>query len=148
MPERFELRLRPLLDVRRHERDEKQRNYASRQSALDDVLRRGEQLAALLQMRTSALRKAAGAPSPLAMRLYDGHLTSLRRAMGEGAHLAAERESERRLAAAELIAANRAYRVLEKLEERHRRAAEARALRRETLELDDANACRSREPRP
>jgi flagellar export protein FliJ len=136
---RFERRLQPLLEVRSRERDEKRRIFVRRRSELDAELVRCERLTYALQMRTAALW-TSGRSLALDLRQYDDHLSFLERSIAARSRFAEGLRSERDRAGVELVAASRACRVLEMLEERRRRAFAWNEARLEELELDEANA--------
>jgi flagellar biosynthesis chaperone FliJ len=124
---RFRFALAPLLDRRARVEEEKKQILALRQRAYDDVVRELGQLG----------RELAAGP-------YADHalLRFLSRAIETQAGLVAQRRAALESARRDLIEASRSCRVLEKLQERRRRAFDAAQSRLEELELQEANARR------
>jgi flagellar biosynthesis chaperone FliJ len=124
---RFRFALAPLLERRARVEEERKEIFALRQRAYDDVVRKLGQLG----------RQLAAGP-------YADHalLRFLARAIETQAGLVAQRRAALECARRELMEASRARRMLEKLQERRRRAFEADQSRLEELELDEANARR------
>jgi flagellar biosynthesis chaperone FliJ len=124
---RFRFALAPLLDRRARVEEEKKQILALRQRAYDDVVRELGQLG----------RELAAGP-------YADHalLRFLSRAIETQAGLVAQRRAALESARRDLIEASRSRRVLEKLQERRRRAFDAAQSRLEELELQEANARR------
>ena len=79
---------------------------------------------------------------PAALRLRDAHLRSLESALDRQRGRLVELEAAYERAREELMSASRERRVIERLKERRQCAFEAEQMRREALELDDANARR------
>jgi flagellar biosynthesis chaperone FliJ len=124
---RFRFALAPLLDRRVRDEEARKQTLALRQRAYDDVFRRLGQLE----------RQLAAGP-------YADHalLRFLSRAIETQAGLIAQRRAALECARRDLMEAHRARRVLEKLQERRRRAFDAAESRLDELELDEANARR------
>jgi flagellar biosynthesis chaperone FliJ len=124
---RFRFALAPLLDRRARVEEERKQILALAQRAYDDVAAKLGQLG----------RQLAAGP-------YADHalLRFLSRAIETQTGLVAQRRAALECARRELMAARRARRVLEKLQERRRRAFDAAESRLEELELDEANARR------
>jgi flagellar biosynthesis chaperone FliJ len=124
---RFRFALAPLLDRRARVEEEKKQILALRQRAYDDVVRELGQLG----------RELAAGP-------YADHalLRFLSRAIETQAGLVAQRRAALESARRDLIEASRSRRVLEKLQDRRRRAFDAAQSRLEELELQEANARR------
>jgi flagellar biosynthesis chaperone FliJ len=124
---RFRFALAPLLDRRVRVEEERKQILARRQRAYDDAVRGLGQLG----------RQLAAGP-------YADHalLRFLSRAIETQTGLVAQRRAAVECARDDLIAASRARRVLEKLQERRRRAFDAAESRAEELELEEANARR------
>lgn len=140
MAERRHLRLQPLLDHRKRVEEEKQRLFAVRQSARDRSLRELEFLTAALHSPAHGLGEPARVLPAFELHMLDAHLRYLEGAIEVQGYHAAALQTALERAREELTAASCARRVIEKLEERWRRALDEERERREELELEDGNA--------
>lgn len=124
---RFRFTLASLLDRRARIEEERKQILALRQRAYDEAVHALGQLG----------RELAAGP-------YADHalLRFLARAIETKAGVVAECRAAVACARRDLIAASRARRVLEKLEQRRRREFDAAESRREELELQESNARR------
>ncbi len=124
---RFVFALAPLLDRRARIEEQCKQILALRQRAYDDAVRELGRLG----------RELAAGPyaDPALLRF-------LSRAIETQTGILAERRAAIECARQDLIVARRERRVLEKLEQRRRRAFDAAESRLEELELEEANARR------
>jgi len=140
MSGKFQFRLEPLLERRRRSEAESQREFALHQRALQESMQEVERLVQARRQCSSALVAEAGFRAPRDLRLRDGYLAMVEAAIAQERRARATLEAALAKARADLIAASRERRVLEKLKERRRIAFESEEARREEAALDEANA--------
>ena len=142
MPKKFAFNLQPVLDHRKRIEDERQQVVAIRRRAHEDAKRELERLNDEFRRYAAQLRDRHRALTAEELRLHYAHLQYLDRAIGAQTRLVAERRAALDRARAELIAASKNRKVVDKLKERRRAAFVAEELRVEQIELDDGNARR------
>jgi flagellar export protein FliJ len=144
---KFIFALTPLLDWRSRIVTQKQRELAICRSAVDECVRELQRLSDTRRTCGDALVASAGSPAR-DLQLRDAHIRAVEAAMAEQRRRRYELETECKRTRDELAIADRERRVIEKFEERARRAFESQEARREELELDEANARRHRKCGP
>lgn len=140
MARKFHFTLEPLLEHRKRIEEARQRELASRRSAVEACARELEQLNAARRRSLAGLGASAGDVSTADLRLRDEYLRAIDAAAATADDRRAELEAACRDARDELATAARDRRALEMLKERRRRIYEAEAARREEMELDESNA--------
>lgn len=142
MSKKFKFQLQPVLDQRKKIEDQKQQIVALRQRAHDEAQNELERLNTDFNTATAELRTLHKGLSSDQLRLHYAHLQFLDRSIIAQIRVLAERRVMLDRARADLLAASKERKVVEKLKERRHEAFVAEELRVEQQELDDGNARR------
>ena len=139
---RFNFALQPVLDHRKRKEDEKQLIVAARKRAVDEAEHELARLNEEFRSHTIALRTKHKQLDVREMQSFYAHLQFLDRCIVAQIRIVAERRVALDRARADLLAASREKKVVEKLKERRREAFVLEEQRIEQKELDDGNARR------
>lgn len=139
---RFRFALQPVLEQRERVEEEQQQNVARRKRAVDDAERELRRLNDEFRASSDRLRSNHRALNSDELRLHYAHLQFLDRTIVAQIRVVAERRVALDRARADLLAASKERKVVEKLKERRHEAFVAEELRVEQNELDDGNARR------
>ncbi|HUA07831.1 MAG TPA: flagellar export protein FliJ [Candidatus Acidoferrales bacterium] len=139
---RFAFALQPVLEHRKRKEDEKQLVVAVRKRALDEAERELARLNEEFRSNTAMLRRRHKELDVREMQSFYAHLQFLDRCIVAQIRIVAERRVALDRARADLLAASREKKVVEKLKERRREAFVLEEQRIEQKELDDGNARR------
>ena len=142
MAKRFAFNLQPVLEHRKRIEDEKQQVVAQRQRALDLAQAELDRLNAEFRRHSEALRDQHRAFDGEELRLHYAHLQYLDRVILAQIRVVAERRVALDRARADLLAASKERKVVEKLKERRYEDYVSENQRIEQNELDDSNARR------
>jgi flagellar protein FliJ len=139
---RFKFALQPVLDHRKRIEDEKQLVVAQRKRALDDAERELKRLNDEFRRHAEVLRTRHGELAAGELQSIYAHLQFLDRCTVAQIQTVAERRVALDRARADLLAASKQKKIVEKLKERRREAFVTEEQRVEQNELDDTNARR------
>ena len=139
---KFVFTLQPVLDQRQRVEDEKQQIVAQRKRSLDEAEGELKRLNAEFRQSSERLRSAHRELTDEELRLHYAHLSFLDRTIVAQIQVVAERRVALDRARADLLAASKERKVVEKLKDRRREAYVAEAARIEQNALDDNNARR------
>ena len=139
---KFVFTLQPVLDQRQRVENEKQQIVAQRKRSLDEAEGELKRLNAEFRQSSERLRSAHRELTAEELRLHYAHLSFLDRTIVAQIQVVAERRVALDRARADLLAASKERKVVEKLKNRRREAYVAEAARIEQNELDDNNARR------
>lgn len=139
---KFVFTLQPVLDQRQRVEDEKQQIVAQRRRALDDAEAELNRLNQEFRSSSQRLRTEHQTLSAEDLRLHYAHLSFLDRTIVAQIAVVAERRLSLDRARADLLAASKERKVVEKLKDRRHEAYAAEAARLEQNALDDSNARR------
>lgn len=139
---KFVFTLQPVLDQRQRVEDEKQQVVAQRRRAVDDAEAELNRLNQEFRASSERLRTEHRALSSEDLRLHYAHLSFLDRTIVAQIAVVAERRVSLDRARADLLAASKERKVVEKLKDRRHEAHVAEAARLEQNALDDSNARR------
>lgn len=142
MSKRFRFPLQPVLDQRERFEEQKQLVVANRRRTLDEAEAELDRLNGEFRAHSDALRSSHRDLDAEELRIHYAHLQYLDRVILSQIRVVAERRVMLDRARADLLAASRDRKVVEKLKERRREAFVTEELRLEQIELDDANARR------
>ena len=140
MSRRYELDLRPLLELRCRIVAEKRAHFEGCRSACEESIRRIERCHGAVRVQIAALAAGAGLVPVGELGLRDAYITAMTAAITRERARSDQRHALAVAARDAFIVARRECRVVEKLLERRRSAQKAEMARREELELDEANA--------
>ncbi len=140
MARRFRFRLQPVMEHRQRIEDEKKQVVALRLRAHVEACAELDRLDEAFRAGSLAIREGHAALDAEALRLHYSHLQFLDRSIDAQIKLVAERLAALNRARAELLTAQRARKVVERLRERRAEAHRAEEFAIEQRELDDANA--------
>ena len=139
---KFVFTLQPVLDQRQRVEDEKRQIVAQRQRSLDEAERELKRLNEDFRQSSDRLRNAHRELKAEDLRLHYAHLSFLDRTIVAQIQIVAERRVALDRARADLLAASKERKVVEKLKSRRHEAYVAEAARIEQNALDDSNARR------
>ncbi len=139
---KFVFTLQPVLDQRQRVEDEKQQIVAQRQRSLDEAEGELKRLNTEFRQSSERLRNAHRDLNAEDLRLHYAHLSFLDRTIVAQIQIVAERRVALDRARADLLAASKERKVVEKLKDRRHEAYVAEASRIEQNALDDSNARR------
>jgi flagellar protein FliJ len=139
---KFRFTLQPVLDHRERIEDEKQQIVAQRKRALDDAERELRRLNDEFRSNSERLRQEHRALGAEELRVRYAHMQFLDRAIVAQIRAVAERRVNFDRARAELLAASKERKVVEKLKDRRKEAHDAEEQRVAQNEMDDQNARR------
>ncbi len=139
---KFVFTLQPVLDQRQRVEDEKQQIVAQRRRSLDEAEGELGRLNNEFRKSSERLRTAHRGLSAEELRLHYAHLSFLDRTIVAQIQIVAERRVALDRARADLLAASKERKVVEKLKDRRHEAYVAEAARIEQNALDDSNARR------
>lgn len=139
---KFVFTLQPVLDQRQRVEDEKQQIVAQRRRSLDEAEAELQRLNNEFRQSSDRLRGAHRELNAEDLRLHYAHLSFLDRTIVAQIHVVAERRVALDRARADLLAASKERKVVEKLKDRRHEAYVAEAARIEQNALDDSNARR------
>lgn len=139
---KFIFTLQPVLDQRQRVEEEKQQIVAQRRRSLDEAEAELQRLNADFRAHSERLRDAHRDLTADELRLHYAHLSFLDRTIVAQIQIVAERRVALDRARADLLAASKERKVVEKLKDRRREAHVAEAARLEQNALDDSNARR------
>lgn len=139
---KFAFSLEPVLEQRKRIEEEKQQIVAHRRLAADEAESELKRLNDEFRTSSDALRENHRGLDAETLRLHYAHLQFLDRTIVSQIQIVAERRVALERARADLLAAAKERKVVEKLKERRREAHVAQEARIEQNELDDGNARR------
>jgi flagellar FliJ protein len=139
---KFVFSLEPVLGQRRRVEEEKQQIVAARKRAADQAENELSRLNDEFRASSDALRQKHRELDADSLRLHYAHLQFLDRTIVSQIQIVAERRVALDKARADLLAAAKERKVVEKLKDRRREAHVAEEARIEQNELDDGNARR------
>jgi flagellar protein FliJ len=139
---KFVFSLQPVLDQRRRVEDEKQQIVAQHRRSLDEAEAELKRLNTEFRASSDRLRSAHRELSAEDLRLHYAHLAFLDRTIVAQIQIVAERRVALDRVRADLLAASKERKVVEKLKDRRHEAHLAEAARQEQNALDDSNARR------
>lgn len=139
---RFAFALQPVLDHRKRIEDEKQLVVAARKRALDEAERELARLNEEFRKHALMLREQHRELQTSDLQCIYAHLQFLDRCIVAQIRIVAERRVAVDRARADLLAASKEKKVVEKLKERRREAFVKEEQRVEQKEFDDGNARR------
>jgi flagellar protein FliJ len=139
---KFKFGLQPVLDHRKRLEDEKQLILAEKKRAHDQALSELDRLNGEFRKHAEMLRLRHAELKTGELQSLYAHLQFLDRCTVAQIRIVAERRVALDRARADLLAASKEKKIVEKLKERRREAFALEAQRVEQKELDDANARR------
>ena len=139
---KFKFPLQPVLDQRRRAEEEQQQIVAQRKRAVDEAEAELKRLNDDFRASSDRLRSEHKDLDAEKLRLHYAHLQFLDRTIVSQIQVVAERRVALDRARADLLAASKERKVVEKLKDRRRDAHDAEEARIEQNELDDGNARR------
>jgi flagellar protein FliJ len=139
---RFKFALQPVLDQRKRVEDEKQLVVAARKRALDQAEAELARLNEEFRVYAKRLRDEHGKLETGELQSIYAHLQFVDRCTVAQRKVVAERRTALDRARADLLAASKEKKVVEKLKERRKQAFQLEEQRIEQKELDDGNARR------
>lgn len=141
---RFKFNLEPVLEQRTRIEEEKQQALAARQAELQAAVNELAQMDAKYKRYATTLRDDHASLSTEELRAHYAHLEYLdRKIVMQHARIAGFRSAADR-ARAELVAASKERKVIEKLKERRLEEHRAAETAQEQRDLDESNARRHR----
>lgn len=139
---KFVFSLQPVLEQRQRIEDEKQQIVAQRRLAVDEAELELKRLNDDFRQSSARLRESHKGLDAEELRLHYAHLQFLDRTIVAQIQVVAERRVALDRARADLLAASKERKVVEKLKDRRKQAHVAEEARIEQNELDDGNARR------
>ena len=139
---KFKFALQPVLDHRKRTEDEKQLVVATRKRALDQAEAELARLNEEFRLHAQRLRDEHGKLDTSELQAIYAHLQFIDRCTVAQHKVVVERRLALDRARAELLAASKEKKVVEKLKERRKESFELEEQRVEQKELDDGNARR------